>query len=189
MRIFKSYNFWVRLVAVLVLLARVVGAEFGINIDSGLIIDIATVVASILVVLGIIQAPSADGGNGIMKTIEQIKTDINSVKEKLIEKYGNDEGVIEFASLIDGIFCEEPIKEEPVEVSAEILVDDSVVEPTVIIEPEVEGSVKEESQLIVEPIENITEIDKEKLNEVLKAKIKEVIDRDMDEIISAVING
>ena len=94
----KSYNFWIRLVAVLVLLLRIVGAEVGFSVDSGLIIDIATAVASVLVVLGVIQVPVqrskgiADennrqnneiSGGEFMKTYEQIKEDLLRVKEKI----------------------------------------------------------------------------------------------------------
>ena len=93
MKLIKSYNFWIRLVAVVVLLLRVVGAEFGLDIDSGLIIDIATAVASVLVVLGVIQVPvtggtanSEDGninGGMNMESFNKIREDILSAKEKL----------------------------------------------------------------------------------------------------------
>jgi len=117
---FKSYNFWIRLVAVVVLLLRIVGAEFGFSVDSGLIIDLATAIASVLVVLGVIQVPveknavsSSEVGNSenkqniggkLVMTFEQIKEDILSVKEKIASSLTGEESVKgEIAVILDGI--------------------------------------------------------------------------------------
>jgi len=117
---FKSYNFWIRLVAVVVLLLRIVGAEFGFSVDSGLIIDLATAIASVLVVLGVIQVPveknavsSSEVGNSenkqniggkLVMTFEQIKEDILTVKEKIASSLTGEESVKgEIAVILDGI--------------------------------------------------------------------------------------
>jgi len=117
---FKSYNFWIRLVAVVVLLLRIVGAEFGFSVDSGLIIDLATAIASVLVVLGVIQVPveknavsSSEVGNSenkqniggkLVMTFEQIKEDILTVKEKIASSLTGEESVKgEIAVILDEI--------------------------------------------------------------------------------------
>lgn len=209
MKLIKSYNFWVRLVAVFVLLVRVVGAEFGVTIDSGLIMDIATVVASILVVLGVIQAPSEqnnNNGGSIMKTMEQIKEDITKVKEKLVEKFGNSDGVVEISTILDNIFGEEKQQDseavivEVGEVAEEVRVVGDVSEvqiDNVVTEEEkaliqseiIEAGEEIQADLMSEQniSEGLSENEQARLNEVLKAKILEVITRDMDEIISEVV--
>lgn len=114
----KSYNFWVRLVAVAVLLLRIVGAEFGFEVDSDLIINIATAVASVLVVLGVINVPASTDsraekgennelnsskGENFMEISEKIKQDIFKAKEKIITELaglGDVSGVI---SILDEI--------------------------------------------------------------------------------------
>ena len=55
----KTYDFWVKLSAAVLLLLRIIGSQFGFQIDSILFMDIVTAVAGVLVVLGIIQAPSS----------------------------------------------------------------------------------------------------------------------------------
>ena len=52
-----SYNFWIRMISVLLLFLRIIGNEFGFEIDSVLLMDIATALAGVLVVLGVISAP------------------------------------------------------------------------------------------------------------------------------------
>lgn len=54
----KSYNFWVKLVSAIILIARIVLSKFGVEFDSALVIDIATLIAGLLVVLGIINEPT-----------------------------------------------------------------------------------------------------------------------------------
>ena len=53
-----SYDFWVRIVSAVVLILRIILSKFGINIDSAFILDIATLVAGFLVVVGIINEPT-----------------------------------------------------------------------------------------------------------------------------------
>lgn len=54
----KSYNFWVRLASAVILIARIILAKFGYELDSALVIDVATLIAGLLVVLGIINEPT-----------------------------------------------------------------------------------------------------------------------------------
>ena len=58
MKKLKSYNFWVRLASAVILIARIILSKFGYELDSALVIDIATLVAGLLVVLGIINEPT-----------------------------------------------------------------------------------------------------------------------------------
>lgn len=113
MKLLKSYNFWIRLVSVVVLLLRVIGAELGFTIDTNLIIDVATIVASVLVVLGVIQVPTEkvdnskddenDNGGEFMKSFEKIRQDIITAKEKLSQNFENNEVLKEVTKLLDGI--------------------------------------------------------------------------------------
>ena len=47
----KTYDFWVKLGAAIVLLIRIIGSEFGLNVDGAIFMDIVTGVAGLLVVL------------------------------------------------------------------------------------------------------------------------------------------
>ena len=208
----KSYNFWIRLVAVIVLLLRVIGAEFGFSIDAGLIIDIATAVASVLVVLGIIQVPADTGKSQIdteinleggekMNSYEQIKNDITLAKDKLLKSYENSEILQEVVKLLDKILVTSmdatldvtPIEhntivigeDEPVateEIREEVL----ALEETEIVEPEIA-----DCQPIAEP-EDIEEVLADSApiipNEIptgatTEAKIKEVLRAKLMEIL------
>ena len=86
-----SYNFWVRIVSAVVLILRIVLSKFGINIDSAFMLDIATLVAGFLVVVGIINEPTGitisyknELGDD-MANNENIKTKIDE-KLKEVEK-------------------------------------------------------------------------------------------------------
>ena len=70
---FKNYDFWVKILSALLLLLRIVFAEIGINFDSSLILDVATAVAGIMVVLGIISAPAT-----VTKKDENLLTEITN---------------------------------------------------------------------------------------------------------------
>ena len=164
----KSYNFWIRLVAVLVLLLRVVGAEFGFSVDSGLIIDLATAIASVLVVLGVIQVPvdnsitnaniEIDKKGEFMKNFEQIKADIISAKEKLISGLGENEVVGEIVGILDGIIDEKTeettVKPEEVNVCQTIEIETGAIKEEKVEEVNVE-EVKPEEVL---PAEDIAEV-------------------------------
>lgn len=196
----KSYNFWVRLISVLVLLLRVIGSEFGFTIDSGLIIDIATVVASILVVLGVIQAPvgvttsteedQKNIGGNFMKTMEQVKADILTAKNKLIETFGTDEKVYDITGILDAIIEDNTeTTETPVEEAVQVEAVEELSEPETNIETIVIESAPEIQAEILEAVKEddvLSESEQAKLNEILRTKIIDLITRDMDEIIAEV---
>lgn len=161
---FKSYNFWIRLVAVLVLLLRIVGSELGFSVDSALIIDLATAIASVLVVLGVIQVPvqKVEGsivngsevknknGGEFMKTFEQIKEDLLTVKEKIETSVAKENSVVgEISAIIDAIIGEQ--REEQIETSVESveggetkIEEESREEEQILdVAPQVEGEVDE----------------------------------------------
>ena len=151
----KSYNFWIRLVAVLVLLLRIIGSEFGLSIDSGLIIDLATAVASVLVVLGVIQVPvdtaitTTDGvnknGGENMNFNEKIKEDIILAKDKLITNFENNPSALEIIGLLDNILGT------------------SLVEK--VEEVKAESEVGEVSEVIIEPLVNQTNLEEVAIEE------------------------
>lgn len=68
----KSYSFWVSLASAVILILKLVGQRFGFEVDEGLISDLFTSLCAILVILGIINVPSA-------ASVEQ-KSDLTSVK-------------------------------------------------------------------------------------------------------------
>ena len=161
---FKSYNFWIRLVAVLVLLLRIVGSELGFSVDSALIIDLATAIASVLVVLGVIQVPvqkvessivngsevKNKNGGEFMKTFEQIKEDLLTVKEKIETSVAKENSVVgEISAIIDAIIGEQT--EEQIETSVESveggetkIEEESREEEQILdVAPQVEGEVDE----------------------------------------------
>lgn len=55
----KSYNFWISIISAIVLIVRIVGDKFNFFVDTSLIMDIATGVCSVLVILGILYMPKA----------------------------------------------------------------------------------------------------------------------------------
>lgn len=179
---FKSYNFWVRLVAVLVLLARIVLNEFGISIDSGLIMDIATAVAGVLVVLGVIQVPSGttadktnnnkNFGGEFMENLEQIKSDLISAREEILTEFGEKAKNCAFMAVLNKIlggFGEEtevvatPVKEAPVTVNQEGEEETAVSVEEKEVESEIEQPQIEEIQEVV-----IEQLSQEKEPDVLK---------------------
>ena len=148
----KSYNFWIRLVAVLVLLLRIVGAELGFDVDSGLIIDLATAIASVLVVLGVIQVPvqkvefssgddklnQNENGGVFVKTFEQIKSDLILVKEKIASSvFGEDSVKGEISAIIDGIIFDG--EETPLDANSDAVEQTAVVDEAIVIEQETDA--------------------------------------------------
>ena len=79
----KSYNFWIRMVSVLLLFVRIVGNEFGFEIDSVLLMDIATAFAGVLVVLGVIQAPVSGSSQVVLgENNSKVQSEISDKKGK-----------------------------------------------------------------------------------------------------------
>ena len=157
----KSYNFWIRLVAVLVLLLRIIGSEFGLSIDSGLIIDLATAVASVLVVLGVIQVPvdnaitTTDGvnknGGENMNFYEKIKEDIILAKDKLITNFENNPSALEIIGLLDNILGTSLV-ENVEEVKSESEVGEVIIEPLVNQTNLEEFALKESEESLQTPL-------------------------------------
>lgn len=53
----RTYNFWISLVSAVLLLVRIIGDNYGFDVDAGLVMDITTGVCGIFVILGIISVP------------------------------------------------------------------------------------------------------------------------------------
>lgn len=155
MRALKTYNFWIRLVAVLILLLRVVGDRLGFYVDSELYMDIATALASVLVILGVIQVPAATSGTekenkegnmvreDIAKTLKEIGEKIKGITDSFVSgKLAGVSGVIdeilfEGGEQTDGEVCEVE-KSKASEMADETVVDDikADAEEEVVIESE-----------------------------------------------------
>lgn len=77
----KTYNFWISLVSAVLLLVRIIGDNYGFQVDSALVMDITTGVCGIFVILGIISVPQ--------KSISSVKNPINngevSMNDKVLE--------------------------------------------------------------------------------------------------------
>lgn len=58
----KSYSFWVSIASAVILILKVLGNRFGFVVDESMVSDIFTALCSILVLMGIIVLPSAQGG-------------------------------------------------------------------------------------------------------------------------------
>ena len=95
----KSYSFWVKIISVLIIIANIITSKFGYSIDSALIFDIATIVATLFVVLGVITEPTGINNkndycevNGVM---EQIKKDLALEVENIVSCIeNNDAGLL-----------------------------------------------------------------------------------------------
>lgn len=74
----KSYNFWIKLISLVILLIRIVLTEFGFSIDTTVIVDMVTLVAGVMVLCGIIKDPTRTNKkeNTIMYGNDKIKEDI-----------------------------------------------------------------------------------------------------------------
>lgn len=74
----KSYNFWIKLISLVILLIRIVLTEFGFSIDTTVIVDMVTLVAGVMVLCGIIKDPTKTNKkeNTIMYGNEKMKEDI-----------------------------------------------------------------------------------------------------------------
>lgn len=94
MKLLKSYDFWIRLFAVLVLLVNVIGARFGLDLSMIPVMDIATCLASFLVVIGVIKVPATsvsqktENLNKLNKGVdmETINKDLKEELQEAIEK-------------------------------------------------------------------------------------------------------
>ena len=83
----KSYNFWIKLISLVILLIRIVLTEFGFSIDTTVIVDMVTLVAGVMVLCGIIKDPTRTNkkentimyGNDKMK--EDILNEINNLEQ------------------------------------------------------------------------------------------------------------
>lgn len=92
----KSYSFWVSIASAVILILKVLGNRFGFVVDESMVSDIFTALCSILVLMGIIVVPSAQGGQEQLnnklasKSIKQNSTtnliqDINNPKNELTQ--------------------------------------------------------------------------------------------------------
>lgn len=122
---FKTYNFWIKLVAVLILIVRIVGDRLGFYVDSELYMDIATALASVLVILGVIQVPAVAGGDNKNKESvmrEDVKETIKGMAEKLkgLTDNFNSAKLLRITAVMDEIISECESEVEIVKPGADI---------------------------------------------------------------------
>ncbi len=82
----KSYSFWVSIASAVILILKVLGNRFGFVVDESMVSDIFTALCSILVLMGIIVVPSAQGGQ------EQLNNKLaskNTKQNNLIQDINN----------------------------------------------------------------------------------------------------
>ena len=174
----KSYNFWVKLVSAIILIARIILAKFGYELDSALVIDIATLIAGLLVVLGIINEPTGitfsyneSENNSIKNQIkgdnsmtEQIKIDLMSGVRKLTDAIDSNDnsdmsnviqiitGMLEVIAGAEENMVAETAEQENHSTIEEEIVQDQSIEPVQTIE--IESDIKEEQETDEEPHED-----------------------------------
>ncbi len=56
----KTYSFWVSLASAIILIIKLIGQKYGLNIDENFISDLVTTICGLLVILGIIVVPKTD---------------------------------------------------------------------------------------------------------------------------------
>lgn len=56
----KTYSFWVSLASAIILIVKLIGQKYGLNIDETFISDLVTTICGLLVILGIIVVPKSD---------------------------------------------------------------------------------------------------------------------------------
>ena len=85
---FKSYSFWTALAAAIVVLVEALGSIFGFIPDGKLVSDIIMAIAGVLVVLGVVSAPSGTNKeDGLTDEIEEeAKLDVKDESEDKDEK-------------------------------------------------------------------------------------------------------
>ncbi len=166
----KSYNFWIKLVSAIILIARIVLSKFGYELDSALVLDIATLIAGLLVVLGIINEPTGitfsyeemtangnlNNNKGDDCMMGKIKTNlVEKVKElnQMIENSNGDmSGVIELLTFMLGeVISGEEEKEEVASLNQDEIIEEES-EGEIIVEPMNAGEEKAENQVVIEPI-------------------------------------
>lgn len=124
MGIIKQYNFWIKLVALLILVLNILGEKLGFSVDSALFMDISSALASVLVVLGVIQVPANIKNEKLTKNNElkgdvmneDVKQTLTEVKEILcgLSNFLGKDKLNKIAGEIDEI-CDEILEEEPKE--------------------------------------------------------------------------
>ena len=100
----KTYDFWVKLAAAIILIVRIVASKFNIDVDGELIMDIVTGACGIFVVFGIISAPTS-----LVKTKKEGETNMD--EEKIETEIENEKDLNAIPSNED-FEVKEEIKEE-----------------------------------------------------------------------------
>lgn len=76
----KTYSFWISLISAILIVVRIVGEHFNWFINEGFIMDTVTAVCGVLVLLGILSAPTNNSG---------AEVDTDELKEKSKEIQDN----------------------------------------------------------------------------------------------------
>lgn len=81
----KTYNFWVSLGSAVFLILQIAGQKFGFYVDEGLFHDLFTSLCSILVILGIITAPSTKNQKKTTNPLDLIESATSAPQETVLE--------------------------------------------------------------------------------------------------------
>lgn len=88
---FKSYSFWTALAAAVVVLVEAFGRLFGFIPDGKLVADIIMAVAGVLVVLGVVTAPTSTDKKD--ENLETILPENEKSEDKKDEEASDDKDV------------------------------------------------------------------------------------------------
>lgn len=178
MSFFKRYDFWIKVVAIVLLVLNILGDKFGFSVDSVLFMDISSALASILVVLGVIQVPTTAVKNkkGDNNMTTDVKQSLTKIKDEILMVMSSvkNEKITAIGSMIDEIVSElNETQEQPVEETIE----DVVIEQPVASEGEAETEL--EAELIEEEIKDMEGI--EPFSAIIEEELREDFEQSEEE--------
>ena len=121
----KSYNFWIKLISLIILVIRIILTQFGFSVDTTVIVDIVTLVAGILILLGIIKEPTGlknENKESISMNNEKIKEDILNELNNCMSNESVSGNVLFALNKVKSLILSEEVAEEGKESEGENLI-------------------------------------------------------------------
>lgn len=88
---FKSYKFWIALLAAIIVLINALGATFGFTVNEVAITSIATAVLGVFVTLGFVKKDTEEENKDNINSSEQSDLEAEKTKEDTNEKQKKDQ--------------------------------------------------------------------------------------------------
>ena len=107
----KTYSFWVSLTSAIILIVKLIGQKYGLNIDETFISDLVTTICGLLVILGIIVVPKSDinlnedTNNNLKNT--NISSNENPNNLSLHEEIAESAEILDDVTQIDSVITDE----------------------------------------------------------------------------------